>query len=309
LTFQVGHPRTTSHVPEDLAASVASLADTLGDWARLVQYVDETVSTNDLAGRLAGVGAPEGTVVVAGTQTGGRGRRGRQWFSPPGAGLYVSVILRPAQTEARSPIRRASPISLLSLAAAVAVAEGLRGVTGLGIGIKWPNDLVIGRKGPAIPMPAAGPAPAARKVAGILAEAVCGGGLADHVVLGFGINLSPTTYPADLADRVTDLSTELGAPVARGPILAHVLVALLSRYGDFVEGREEAVRSRWRELSPSSEGSLVRWIEQGRRCEGTSAGIDRDGALLVRTSAGMTRLTAGDVTWASTLEPSTPSNP
>ena len=106
-----------------------------------MHWLETTSSTNDIAGHLAQLGADEGTTVVAETQTSGRGRHGRVWFSPPGAGLYVSVILRPAGGFARED----NPAALLTLASGVAVAEAVRAVTGLPAEIKWPNDVVIGR--------------------------------------------------------------------------------------------------------------------------------------------------------------------
>ena len=108
-------------------------------------------STNDVASTLAAQGV-EGAVVIADEQTAGRGRRGRTWFSPPGSGLYISVVL----TLARARVDRDRAMALLTLAAGVALAEAVEAVTGLSIEIKWPNDLLLG----------------GRKLGGILAEAV-----------------------------------------------------------------------------------------------------------------------------------------
>ena len=104
-------------------------------------------------------------MIIADTQTAGRGRQGRSWCSPPGAGLYVSVVMRP-------PLRA---VPLLTVGAGVAIAEGIRAATGLTPALKWPNDVYVG----------------ARKLAGILAEAGSIPGGAQHVVLGFGINVLP----------------------------------------------------------------------------------------------------------------------
>src|SRR5690606_6342284 len=142
-----------------------------------------TASTNDEAARLAAAGATQGTTVVAAAQTAGRGRLGRAWFSPPGAGLYASVVIRDP---------RAAP--LLTLAAGVAIAEGIRAAAGLPVEIKWPNDLVVdaglGRR---------------RKLAGILTEGSSGVDGLQFVIVGFGVNLLPAAYPADIADRATSL--------------------------------------------------------------------------------------------------------
>src|SRR6185436_9792131 len=112
---------------------------------------EATSSTNDVAAHLAELGANEGTIVAADAQTAGRGRLGRSWFSPPGAGLYVSIVLRPSGDLSKT----GNPSALLTLASGVAIAEGVGASTGLPVEIKWPNDVMIGR----------------RKLAGILAEA------------------------------------------------------------------------------------------------------------------------------------------
>src|SRR5262245_25019804 len=140
-------------------------------------------STNDVAIALAGNGDYEGAVVIADAQTAGRGRRGRVWLSPPGAGLYVSVLLAPARAS-RSPDRATA---LLTLAAGVAIAEAVERVTGLAAAIKWPNDLLVGK----------------RKLAGILAEGVASQTPAPSVhtvVLGYGLNVSAAAFPLELSD-------------------------------------------------------------------------------------------------------------
>ena len=157
---------------------------------------------------------------VADAQTSGRGRRGRTWFSPPGAGLYVSTILRPGRSRERE---RAT--SLTTMAAGVALVEGVRHATGLTPSLKWPNDLYVAR----------------RKLAGILAE-----GIGDSVVLGYGINISTASFPPDLGDRATSLETELGRVVDRPRVFAETLAALASRYGDLLAGRFDAILDAWR---------------------------------------------------------------
>src|SRR5262245_20585569 len=157
-------------LPHDLAVALDATAARRGHFGRTVHYYSEIGSTNDAAARLAEAGASEGTVVVAASQTSGRGRLGRDWFSPPEAGLYVSIVSRD---------RVAVPF--LTLAGGVAVAEGIRAATALPVEIKWPNDIVT---------PA--PAPSGRrKIAGILAEATSAADGLQYVVLGFGINLRP----------------------------------------------------------------------------------------------------------------------
>src|SRR5690242_19863216 len=184
----------TVQVPDELAPALAAAAGRLGPFEARIRFMPSVGSTNDVAAALAQAGAGEGTTIVAEHQTAGRGRRGRTWFSPPGAGLYVSVVLRPGDSDSLTPA-----VTLLTLAAGVALAEGVRAATGLPVGIKWPNDLVVER----------------RKLAGILAEAVGSPGVS-AIILGFGINIRPAAYPPEIASRATSLESELGRPVERG---------------------------------------------------------------------------------------------
>src|SRR5262245_4198171 len=138
-------------LPSDLAAALRATRSRRGSIGETIYYFSETTSTNDVAARHAERGAPEGTTVVAGAQTAGRGRLGRTWYSPPGTGLYVSIVFRTP---------KAAPF--LTLAGGVAVAEGIRAATGLPLEIKWPNDVVTTTTN--------GPS-RRRKIAGILAEA------------------------------------------------------------------------------------------------------------------------------------------
>jgi BirA family biotin operon repressor/biotin-[acetyl-CoA-carboxylase] ligase len=211
--------------------------------------------------------------VVANAQSAGRGRYGRTWVSPAGAGLYVSVVLRPGE----------GALPLLTIAAGVAVAEGIERATGLATDVKWPNDLYAH----------------GRKVAGILAEASSShrqGGI-EHVIVGAGINVMPAAYPPEIADRATSLETELGRQVDRGLILTEYLCALHARYRDLVEGRGEAVVGAWRTRGASMLGRRVRWDAGGVTHDGVALDIDDTGALLVRTSGGPVRVTAGEVRW------------
>jgi BirA family biotin operon repressor/biotin-[acetyl-CoA-carboxylase] ligase len=234
----------------------------------------ETVgSTND-------VGAAydeEGLVVVADAQTAGRGRRGHTWFSPPGAGLYVSVVLTPMR--ARVEPQRA--MLLLTLAAGVAIAEALDATTGLAVGLKWPNDIYVGH----------------RKLGGILAESASGGSDIGAVVLGYGINLAPAAYPPDVADRATSVETETGRGVDREQILNATLTALSHRYDDLLDGRFDAILDAWRRRAPAATGARVSWTTTAGPQSGITDGIDDAGALLVRRADRVERILSGEVTW------------
>jgi BirA family transcriptional regulator, biotin operon repressor / biotin---[acetyl-CoA-carboxylase] ligase len=263
-----------------VAEALARARPRLGAFGAEVHYFPTVGSTNDVALALASAGARTGVVVLADEQSSGRGRRGRTWFSPPGTGLYVSVVLA---APAASPADRAS--SLLTLAIGVALAEGIEAATGLAPAIKWPNDLTIGR----------------RKVAGILTEAASGSDRADApasaVVTGFGINVGPLSCPPELVDRATSLETELGRSVDRAQLLAELLASVAARYADLLEGRCDAVLETWRARAPAARGAAVRWVTASGPLAGITAGIADDGALLVRIGSRVERIVAGEVRW------------
>jgi BirA family biotin operon repressor/biotin-[acetyl-CoA-carboxylase] ligase len=259
----------------EFETALARTAARRGVFGDPLHYFEETGSTNDEAARLAEAGAREGTTVVAGAQTAGRGRMGRTWFSPAGAGLYASVVIRDP---------RAAP--LLTLAAGVALAEGIRAAVGLPVEIKWPNDLVIdsglGRR---------------RKVAGILTEGSSSTDGIQYVIVGFGINLLPAAFPPDVGHRATSLAGELGRDVDAPHLLAECLAALAERVRDLVHGRPSRVLDRWLALSPSATGSRVACDGPGGSLTGITSGIAPDGALLVRSAETVHAVRAGQVRW------------
>jgi BirA family transcriptional regulator, biotin operon repressor / biotin---[acetyl-CoA-carboxylase] ligase len=264
-------------LPPEIADALRDAESRMAPFGRVVHYFHETGSTNDIAVDQAERGAPEGTTVVASAQTAGRGRLGREWFSPPDAGLYVSLICR---NSAAAP--------LLTFAGGIGVADGVRAATGLPVEIKWPNDIMA---------PSGSAAVNRRKLAGILAEGSSTGDGVQYVVLGFGINLRPAAYPPEIAERATSLETELGRTVDPGPLLAAILVAFARRYAELAAGKENEVRDRWRALAPSAYGSRVEWDTERGRCQGITAGIAHDGALLIRTENGIERVISGTVVY------------
>ena len=271
-------------MPPDLAEALASSA-CLGRLGRRVTYYPTIGSTNDVAADVARESDADGAVIMAGSQTAGRGRRGHTWFSPGGAGLYVSVVLSPGHSVAP---QRAT--GLVTLMAGVALARGVEDATGLNPEIKWPNDLLVGR----------------RKLAGILSEAVSMVGEVSPapegpgrlcVVVGFGLNVSTSAFPPELVAHATSLETELGRAVDRAAVCVRSLEALARYYDDLVEGRFDAILSDWRERAAGSRGRRVRWDGMSGPRSGTTAGIDDDGALLVRVGDRVERIVAGAVTW------------
>ncbi len=273
----------TQSPPADIARALEAAAERIGSCAGRIRYVATVPSTNDVALRLAAAGADDGTTVLAGAQTSGRGRRGRSWFSPPGAGLYFSLVLR------------GGPPAPVTLMAGVAVAEGVRAATGLPAEIEWPNDVVV--RPPPARRATRHAAPGARKLAGILAEASLLGGVAEAVVVGIGINIARTRYPADVAARASSLAAEVDGPVERAAVLVEVLAALAHWRRELAGGGAPRMLTRWEELAPTSRGAVVAWRDAGGRRRGVTAGVDPDGALLVRSGDGPERLVAGEVHW------------
>jgi BirA family biotin operon repressor/biotin-[acetyl-CoA-carboxylase] ligase len=256
-------------------------------FGRSIEYRESVGSTNDLAKQLARGGAPEGFLVIADEQTAGKGRLGRAWTTPKGSALAMSLVLRPPLPPYEAP--------RITLVAAVAVAEAVREVTGLPVGIKWPNDLQLN----------------GRKFCGILTEMEAEMERVAFVVCGMGlnVNLPRTALPAEFRESATSLMAELGgAPVARARLVQAVMARFESAYSDLIGGRFAAVLERWRALSVTL-GQPVRVLSVtgAPTLEGVAEEVDDEGALLVRESASgkLHRVLAGEVS----LRPATPASP
>ena len=234
---------------------------------------DSLPSTNTEAARQAAAGAAEGLCVVAREQTAGRGRQRRAWASPKDAGLYFSVVLRPQLDASNGP--------LLTLAAALAARDALRDSCALDADIKWPNDLLAG----------------GRKLCGILAETfetergrAC--------VVGIGINLTADAYPPELRDRATSVGEVAAATPDREAVLAALVRALAVRYEQLhAPGGAGKVVNDWAASSSYAAGRRVRVSLADETFEGTTRGLEPDGALRVETNTGEIKIVrAGDVT-------------
>jgi len=238
-------------------------------WAAEIEHRGQLVSTNDRLKDRARDGAPEWTVVLADEQTGGRGRQGRTWFSPPG-GLYLSLLLRP----------RFEAFGLIPLTAGVALVEALR-EHGVAAELKWPNDALAG----------------GRKVAGILAEASSSAGRLDWVVLGIGVNLQVVEgLPQGVREAATSISTLTGAQVE--PVVAATAVlAHLSLWYDALRVDPASVVRAWSERALAWWGRPVELQSGGQTVRGIAEGIDASGALvLIGEDGGRTAVLSGDVT-------------
>lgn len=218
-----------------------------------------TDSTNARARELALAGAPDGTVVTAAEQTAGRGRQGRTWTAPAGRALLMSAVVRDLSKRD----------ALLPLAVPVAVAEACHPFSDGAVGIKWPNDIWVGE----------------RKLAGILLEGRPQEGWA---VIGVGLNVGTTAgeFPEELRDVATSLAIESGHDPGVEPVLEAILAALDHRLAD----PPRSILDAWRDRDVLA-GKTVRW----NRGEGTAAGLDDSGALLVDTGDERVALDAGEV--------------
>jgi len=236
-------------------------------------YFAEIGSTNTHARELAEKGAAEGEVVLAESQTHGRGRLGRRWESPPFANLYFSVILRPKLAPVYAP--------QITLTAAVALAEAIDSLIPLSPVIKWPNDILVNGK----------------KLAGILAEAVCARERVEYVILGIGVNVNcpVDAMSQELRQRATSLFDVTRIHMDREFVLRRLIQDLDRCYGDLEQFGFEAIAPQW-EARFGLRGKRVRIELRDQVLIGRARGLARDGMLLVEGDDGiLQKVIAGDV--------------
>jgi BirA family biotin operon repressor/biotin-[acetyl-CoA-carboxylase] ligase len=216
--------------------------------ARRIDYYPTVDST-----MRAAVGLERGSVVLAGQQTDGQGRRGRRWHSEAGSGIYCSVVLR--------------PVPALTLALGLATADAVARATGMVCDLRWPNDVML----------------AGKKVAGILVQ---------NTIAGIGINVNQTSFPEELASEATSLRLHTDAPVS----LTGVILALLPAIDSFVELDKDTILRRFARASSYAAGRRVTVAQPDGIIEGTTAGLDPAGFLIVRKDDGTdTLILAGGV--------------
>ncbi len=233
-----------------------------------VIYHPRLASTMEMARQEARLGAVEGTVVVAGEQTGGRGRMGRVWLSPQG-NISLSIILYPDLAHLPS----------LIMLASLAVVHAIEAVSGLKAQISWPNDVLIGSK----------------KVCGILVESDVRGGVVAYAVIGIGmnVNLRAADFP-EISSIATSLSDEVGGEVSLVGMIRQLLVDIERLYLDLQAGG--SVYQEWRD-SLVTLGKKVVASSGGISYEGIAESVDEDGGLLLRRSDGnLIKVIAADVT-------------
>ncbi len=233
--------------------------------------LDNISSTNDVARELAVSGAAEGLCVVASHQTAGRGRQSRSWSSPPGEGLYLSLVLRPVVT--------ASASAIMTLAAAVAVAETLECDFETAADIKWPNDVLV----------------SGRKICGILVESAVEGERLQYAVMGIGVNIAQRSFPAQIGDTATSLLIETGRAIKPEDFMQAMLPRLEDWYSIAMSDPARVI-VRWEETSSSGRDCEVRVESSDGAIEGVTRGLTLTGALIVELAGGQRReIVAGDV--------------
>ncbi len=232
----------------------------------------KTDSTNRVALELGHAGEPEGTVVLAEEQTAGRGRAGRKWHSERAAGIYVTLLLRPKLAPVQAP--------LLTMMAGLSAHAAVQAVTGLGVDLKWPNDLLIHGK----------------KVGGILTEMHAEPGQIRFVIVGIGLNVNQEKFPGELANTATSLRVETGKPQSRMELLVRLLREFEGDYNRFVHEGVASVVARFESISSYAKGKRVRVTNGTETYAGTTAGLGPEGLLQVQRDDGrMMTVIAGDV--------------
>ncbi len=230
-------------------------------------------STNLVGFRLAETSAEEGTLIVADEQTRGKGRMGRSWYSPPGLGLWMSLILRPDIPPFKAPG--------LSICAGLAVVQAIKEMTGVDAKIKWPNDCLIDGK----------------KVGGILLELSAELDRINFVIVGIGVNVnhSAKDLPKNLAQTAASIRIKLGKEISRSALLRLFLEKFERIYLDFKKNGLSSHREAIKSYS-SLLGKRVT-VKFGREnIEGMAEEIDGSGSLVIKTKKGKRLVTAGEVT-------------
>ena len=236
-----------------------------------IYRVKSCSSTNDLAAELASKGESEGTVVIAEEQRKGRGRKGRAWFSAGKTGLYLSVILRPHTTD----------ISLLPLAAGIAVSDAVFTVTGLRIRLRWPNDLVFDEW----------------KLGGILCESSFLGNQLSYVILGIGLNTrhSVEDFPRDLRSTATSLKLLGGEDVDEKELLLKLCDALGRWYSLFLRREEGRIIRTFEDYSAVPLGKKIAVTAECGLFSGPFCGIDTKGRLILEIGGKKRSFSAAEI--------------
>lgn len=241
------------------------------------RYHFETIdSTNKKAKELAKAGCLHGTLVTADAQEAGIGRRGRSWSSEKGAGIYMSIVLRPEiETE---------NASMLTLVAAMAVEQAVKQIVSndkpnAEVLIKWPNDIVLEKK----------------KLSGILTELTLNGTAIDFVVVGIGINVNNQQFPEEIAHTATSLQRELGCDIDKELLITEVWKRFAVYYEMFLQTRDLSLFQKEYESVLANKENQVKVLDPQGEYTGTAKGITKTGELVVDTEAGLRYVSGGEV--------------
>jgi len=271
-----GQPRTgyfLEKVPDILTPDMARKRLKGSLFGKRVYHFFKTDSTNRVAMELGYADEPEGAVVLAEEQTAGRGRAGRSWHSERGAGLYVTLLLRPKLSPVQAP--------LLTMLAGLSAHTAVLAQTGLSAELKWPNDLLLNGK----------------KLGGILTEMHAEPNAVRFVIVGIGINVSQEKFPGELAATATSLRKETGRLHSRLEILVKLLSQFETDYNRFLREGAGYVVQRFELVSSFANGKRVK-VDTGRETfVGTTEGLSTEGLLMVKKEdGGSVTVIAGDVT-------------
>ena len=234
-----------------------------------IEVHQELVSTNTRAKELAAQGAPHGTLVCARAQTGGRGRFGRRFFSPPESGIYMSLLLRP-QIPAQQAV-------LMTTMSAVATARAIEKLADVHVQIKWVNDLYIGEK----------------KTCGILCEAGMDfeSGQLEYAIAGIGVNTAPVVFPEELSQIATSVGNACGHDISKNRLIAQICNCMEELYPQLENG---AFMQESRERSNVIGRKIIAY-RGDVSFTGTALDIDDEGGLIVETDAGVQTLRSGEI--------------
>ncbi len=237
-----------------------------------IRYYEQLDSTNTKASELALEGAEHGTVVVAGCQTAGKGRRGRTWESPSEDNIYMSILLRPEF--------KADKASMVTLVMAYSVAKVLQKNGFADVQIKWPNDLVLSGK----------------KVCGILTEMYLQGTAIDYIVVGVGVNVNTSVFSEELVDKATSLFLECGKLSDKEQLIVDIVETFMEMYDRFIEaGDLEFLQDAYNAILVNKNRE-VRILEPGNEYTAYALGINEKGELMVRLQDGTEKnVYAGEV--------------
>ncbi|MFS0781412.1 biotin--[acetyl-CoA-carboxylase] ligase [Bacillus sp. 1P06AnD] len=250
-------------VPSAMSADSIRMHIQSDVFGQLIDYEDSIGSTQKKAIEMANEGAPEGTIVVADEQTGGRGRMARKWHSAKRTGIWMSVLAKP-----NIPIQQAPQLTLLT---AVAVVQAIEDVTGVQAEIKWPNDILI--KG--------------KKMTGILTEMQAEADGIHSIVIGIGINVNQSIedFPEELQEKATSLRVQCGQMVSREALIGSVLKRFESLYQIYQSKGFKVIKTLWESYAVSI-GKTITATTLQARVTGIAMGITDEGVLLIKDGSG-----------------------